>query len=547
MKTSKILALMLACLMIISVAACGDKGSGDASTTSENANADGNSSNSSGANSAENANDGNGSSGNSTVSARDTLTIAVMSDGGSLDPNGRNSLADLHTAICMISEPLWYFLDDGSMLYVLATDAEINPTQWIIHLREGVKFNNGNPFTAADVMFTLDKDTNTPGLPPTFPSLDLDGSKIIDDYTIELNFFYYDLSVSTNFPTIRMYDAESYDAADIALNPIGTGPYVVSEYIVGSHLYLKRNESYWGEPAKIENLQFKILSEATQRINALQTSEVNIAEVPTQDIDYVMTLPDYTVDLRATPYTTAVWFNVSELSPLSNPEARYAICHAVDSKSVVNLAYHGYATLTDWPYSKFASDYEPRMANMHETYSVGFDLERAKQYAESSGLMDEELVIITNGAADYIIIAEIIQQNLREIGVTAVINNYDAASFFEVNADPTMYDMYISGLGAPTRTAAQTYYGWITWSPNYSENEWQGKERFVELIQDVMSIYDDSERAEVIYELTQIFEPAALWYAICEPQTARAYSADLGGIVIRDDGLPLYNYAYWTA
>jgi peptide/nickel transport system substrate-binding protein len=526
----KFIAVSLVVCMVLALAACNSSNSGSDSSDSSS-------------------NSSPSASGNEGASAKDTLTIAVTQDFGTLDFIHEAGRGDFKAASRMYAEPLYDIINTaGDKEWLLATGLDMTtPTQWVFHLRQGVKFSNGNTFDAKDVMFTLNLANNTEGQYPYFPALDYEKCKIIDDYTVELNFKSYDFSYLTNFTLLQMLDAESYDPTSYATKPIGTGPYVVTDYVTNSHLYMTANENYWGDKAKIKNLQFKVLNEETQRINALETDSVDVASVPSQDFDYVKSLSAYTLNTKPSCNSSAIWFNVTTL--FKDVNARMAICYAIDRQSIVKLAYNGQATVSTWPNAMSALDFETRDANLNDSYSKGYDPVLAKQYAEKAGLVGKEIRIATNGAADYVAMAEVIQQNLIDIGIKCVINNYDEATYNALTLDPTMYDLYLRDVQAPTNTAAQNYSGWIPVLPQLSSYEWLGDNgaRFKELNSSIMSIVNTTERSDAIYEMTKMFVDAPAWYSICEANKATAINKDLSGIEYVPYGHTYYNKWYWVS
>ncbi len=131
-------------------------------------------------------NDDNNNSNSPGGEAKDTLTVAFTQDRGTLDPMymiGYDSM----NAMRMVYETLWDFDSNGEQVWILATGLEIiEPTVWHIHIREGVTFANGNPFTAEDVVFSLWRGNNRVGEPAYLPELNLDKTRALDDYTVEL-------------------------------------------------------------------------------------------------------------------------------------------------------------------------------------------------------------------------------------------------------------------------------------------------------------------------------------------------------------------------
>jgi peptide/nickel transport system substrate-binding protein len=526
-NTKRVLALLLTIVLAFALASCGGA-TGDESAPTAGA-------------------DGNTSGGNG-ASARDTLTVAVSNDSSSLDPIDLGGGASFKDISRLYAEPLFDIKQNGEKLWILATGyEEVTPTQWIVHIREGVTFTNGNPFTAEDALFSLRINNTHPIYAPSIPVLDLETSRVIDDYTLELNFSSYDLSVVNNIPTIQMYDAETYDPEVYTQTPVGTGPYVVSEYVINSHCYLTPNPGYWGTPGKIQNLKFKVINEPAQIVNALTTGTVDAATVPSQDVSYVDGLDNYQVLLLSSGSATSIWFNTTTDSVFGSLDARLAAVYAINRQSIADLVYFGLATLPDWPLPTTTFEYGPEFSNADPTYANSPDLELAKQYAEKAGLVGKTVRIMTNGASETITMAEIFQQSLNELGAEAEITNYDAASSFQVTQDTTVYDVFFQGLWVPSNTAAQHYYGWYTYMPSLNQGVWEGKERFAELAEIVMGITDEDERYEAVKEMTEIFVKAAPWFALVEPQFAIGYNKDLVTGEYMAANNTYYSEWYWAA
>jgi len=461
------------------------------------------------------------------VSVRDTLNIAVTGDAATLDPK------DTRVYVRTFAEPLYDLMPDGTKYWKLATGLdEVSPTQLIFHLREGVTFSNGNPFNADDVLFTLDFLEHRENTPQTFPTLDweVNPPKKIDDYTIELNFSSYDVGIMSNFVWLFIYDAETYDENTYSLNPVGTGPYTVTEYVVNSHLNLVANENYWEGPPKIKYVNYKVISESGQIVNALVTGTVDVAEIASSDVEYMKTVSGFDVYMEPTNSINAIWFNTSVQSVMNSHDARKAVCHAINSEAISNLVYYGNAQIPKWPLASSFLDFKESYTALDATYSTGYDPELAKAYAESSGLVNQTVRIITSGSSDDVTIAEIIQQNLKDIGVTAAINNYDMASYLDVTTDLSMYDFLIWEITAPSLTAAQGYYGWFTYQACFNQGTWEGIERFTELSNSVSTTFDNSEREAMIDEMTEILMRESFWFAFAETEVAVVVNSDLAGV-----------------
>lgn len=539
MKKCRFVAIILCVVLLLAIASCKT----DSSTQSPNSSASGDQTPSGSQGSSGNQSPGgsqntneNAPSSGSSVSGRNTLTIGTSGDTGTLDPVGMSgSFLSLSNTYM---DPI--LTHDGNMnvVWVLATGIdEVTPTQWTIHVREGVTFSNGNPLTADDILFSFILARDTPQRALNVQSLDLDNSSVVDPYTLDIRLTDYNVAQMTMLSAVMIVDAESYDPVDFSLNPVGTGPYEVTEYVVNSHTHMKARDGYWGERPTIENLVFKVINEDAQKVNAIETGTVDWISVPAQDVEYVKSLPNFNLVSNRTGMAIQVLFSVDPTSAFFDVEARYAACHAIDRQAIINLVYNGYASIVDYPASMATLDYEPRLANLHETYSIGHDIELAKQYAVSSGLVDKEVRIMTNGGPEYVTMAEIIQTNLKDIGVKAVILNYDQATLRSLyRSDGTEFDICLYFVSAPTWLASDIVWANVRFSTILMAGNWPGFERFTELGGQVLSNPDAKARSDIFFEMIKIFDNAALWYGVCETQSFIAYSKDLNDVVFNAFG-----------
>ena len=440
-------------------------------------------------------------------------------------------------------EPLWDYKAGWKPVWLLATSVDdISQTEMKIHLREGLTFSNGNPFTADDVLFTFKLWKATPNRAINVSTIDFDKTTILDKYTIDVFFTSPSIDKMTGFSTLLITDGESYVAKDASLKPIGTGPYVVKDYVVNSYVDLTARKDYWGTKALIPNLHFRVIGEASQRVNAISTNTVDICQVENQDIGTVQKMPGYTVSLFNPGNCTCMMFNVNKASVFSSQDARYAVCYATDRQAIAKIVYNGFAKVATNPVSAAARDYEDRFANLSDVYAKGYNLDLAKQYAKSSGLEGKTIRIMTNGAADFVQTAEILQASFKQIGVTTQILNYDQATLrSKYRTDPTSYDIVLYFTAAPNMLIPSLLYDTTKMSAILSaDGAWEGIARFMEIGKKAMVTADAKQRSDIDYELVQIFSKAVPWFGVSDLATATVFSKDLKNPELWALGSPRY-------
>jgi len=537
----RLIALLIICLMVIAVAACGKNesnsstGPANSDGNAGNINTDSNSSNNTTNSSNEGSNTSTSTSSGTPV--RDTLRMAISVDFGVFDYTTVSGGHWYGMMLCL-QEPLFdvVFTESGELEYVwlLATGYdEISPTEWVLHLREGATFSNGNPFTAEDVMFTIDNELNggvSSGI--RAQSIDLDNSYIIDDYTISLHFTEYNVQRDIAYSDMTMFDHRTYHDTDFSTDPVGTGPYKLTEHVINSHIKMERRDDYWGEKPQIKYLEFLVMAEPSQVVNALQAGEIDVGDIAGQDVEFVKSLPGYTVADRTEGSWASAQFNLTDKSVMGNVDARRAFAHAINSQAIVNMVFYGYCDVMKSIVNPIVADHEARFENIDDTYTIGYNPELAKQYAEKSGLVGKTVRIATNSAPEFILIAEIIQGNLGAIGVNSEIINFDAPTFNATLRDFDIWDVGLSNGIAPNKWAGDALFMvlrtnlMIGYNPNCY---WEGQERYHEIMPESLFNPDPKERSDVLYELQQIFADQVLRYSICTRVYQTAFSTDLEG------------------
>ena len=243
----------------------------------------------------------------------------------------------------------------------------LNDLEWEIKLRKGVKFHNGQEFTADDVIATFKRVPNVPNSPASFaffvrPIVDI---KTPDKYTLRLKtdkphpLLPNDMVAIMILPksiaeTARTEDFNSGKAM------IGTGTYRYVEYVAGDRVVLKRNDTYWGTKPAWDNVRFRMISSAPARVAALLAGDVQMIEgVPTADIaklskdgrvSLVSAVSNRIIYLhmdsgreKNSPFVTTADGKPMEANPLRDARVRKAISKMIDRDAIVSRIMEGQA------------------------------------------------------------------------------------------------------------------------------------------------------------------------------------------------------------
>ena len=163
---------------------------------------------------------------------------------------------------------------------------------WEVKLREGVTFHDGSPFTAEDVVFSLERADEIPNSPAPFTAnvAPIASMEIVDPLTIRFTTTkptpqFMELAGMVYIVSKAAAEGASIEAFNSGEAAIGTGPYKFVSWTPGDHYALARNETYWGEAPDFENVTYRLMSNSAARVAALLAGDVDLIDsVPPGDV-----------------------------------------------------------------------------------------------------------------------------------------------------------------------------------------------------------------------------------------------------------------------
>ena len=392
------------------------------------------------------------------VAAAQTLTVAQGADAVSLDPHQTNDQPSSRV-MKQIYDTLIIQTEDLQLVPGLAVSwTQLSDLQWEFKLRQGVKWHNGEPFTANDVKFTFERLLNPPpgvaGTPSFLISGIISEIEVVDAHTLRITtsspFAPLLSHLAHTGTSILNEKAVTQAGADYGTRVVvGTGPYKFESWQSGSHITLVRFDEWWGGRAQSERIIFRGIPEGTVRAIELETGGVDIA-YQLEPIDYLRLKdhPDIKMSSVETLSTTYIGFNVRK-SPFNDPRVRQAINYAIDKETMVDVVYEGRALPASSPISAQVFGHNPNL----EAYP--YDPERAKQLLAEAGYPNGfSTTIWTNDNPLRVQFAEIVQAYLAEIGIDVEVVVMEWGAYLEQTAAGN-HDMFI--LGWVTVTADADY------------------------------------------------------------------------------------------
>jgi peptide/nickel transport system substrate-binding protein len=212
------------------------------------------------------------------MAAKMDVTIGMQLEPPNLDPTGGAAAAIDEVVYANVFEGLTRFGADGSILPALAKSWEISEDglTYTFMLNEGVKFHDGTDFNAEDVKFSLDRaraDDSTNAQKALFA--DIASVEVVDPATVKVTLSKPNGSFLFNMAWGDAVIVAPESAADNAANPVGTGPFTLTEWVKGDRVELGRYDGYWGTPVKLDKVTFKFISDPTAAFAAMMAGDLD--------------------------------------------------------------------------------------------------------------------------------------------------------------------------------------------------------------------------------------------------------------------------------
>jgi peptide/nickel transport system substrate-binding protein len=325
-----------------------------------------------------------------------------------------------------VYEALFQLTDAGTVEPNLAASYEMSEDglTYTFKLKPGVTFHSGDPLTAADVKYSIERVTAENSKSSRKNSLStITSIETPDDATVVIKLSARSISLPYNLSYVWIVNDK---AGDISSAEDGTGPYTLEEWRRGSALALARFDGYWGTPATNGEVVFQYFTDATALNNALLTNAVDIiTSVQSPDsLAQFENNPQFTVSNGASTTKEIMAYN-DRVAPFDNVQVRKAIARAIDDKKLLNSIWGDYGTLI----GSFVPPTDPWYVDL--TNVDPYDPASAKQMLADAGYPDGfSFTLDTPDYDPHPIVAQFIQSELAKVGVKVNINIITANEWY---------------------------------------------------------------------------------------------------------------------
>lgn len=457
--------------------------------------------------------------------SKDDLLVAIRTEPSTLDPHNSTALANFAVQR-VVYDTLVAQDESGQIIPCLAEKWEVIDDLTVrFYLRDNVYFSNGEKLTAEDVRYSLQRATEERGSASMFSAFDGEGTKVIDDLTVDVKVKYpfapiYNYLASSRGDIINKKAMEELGADAYGRNPVGTGSFILKDWVTGDSLVLERNEKYWGEKPAFSKLVYRVITEPANRAIELETGGVDIIyDVATNDVAR-LSGSDKTKVISGPGYKFSyITMNMS-IEPFDDIRVREALVISLNMADIVDSVYKDSAKLAD-------SLMAPTVFGYKKVGPYEYNPERAKQLLAEAGYANGlKVVIMTNEDRSFMDVAEIAQSMWKEVGIETEVQIMEQAALLSKAAEGTV----TMGITNSTPTTGDPDHALMPWPSTYKSFLRIDNPKIDEYLLKGKSTYDTAEREKVYNEAMEYMWTQYNMIPICFTDAiyaARAYVENL--------------------
>lgn len=396
-----------------------------------------------------------------------------------------------------------------------------DPQTYIFHLRSGVHFHDGRPLTAKDVKWTL--DTMRDGSLRTIKGATyhlVDRIEARDDLTLIVHLSEPFSPLLWNLSEGAFGIVPYGSGSDFNNKLVGTGPYRFVRFDPDSQVVLDRNDNYWGTPARISRLRFAVVPDATTRALELRKGSADLASPNSFPPDMVRALsrePKLAVERHSGSSLGYLAFNLRD-PILKHLRVRQALAFAIDRQSILHYLLRDSGRLADnvlppehWAYDSNVTHYsfDPDKAN---------SLLDAAGYPRGKNGVRFHLTMKTSTVEDARLLAAVLQQQLRRVGIALDIRSFEFATFYSdiTKGAFQLYSLRWIGYSNQAPDIFEDAFDTASFAPRRANRGFYSNPEVDRLVEQGRRTLDEAERQKIYAQIQSILARDLpyidLWY-----------------------------------
>ena len=458
--------------------------------------------------------------------AANTIVVGIAQDlDNSLDPH-KTVKAGTREVMFNVFEGLMKPTPEGDLTPAIASDYQVSEDRltYTFTLRDGVKFHNGDTVTAEDVVYSIQRcaaATET-GIVPVEAFSNITDIQAPDASTVVITLAQPD-NEFLSYMTTAVLPAD-YDQQDT--DPVGTGPFKFVSRAAQDSIVLEKFDEYWGTPAQLDQVTFKIIENADSLLMSLQSGAIDLCAHLTST-QVAQLGEDFDVAEGTMNLVQALYLN-NAVEPFDNELVRQALCYAIDKQAIIDLAFDGYGSpIGSSMYPAFGKYFDESLTDYYP-----HDTEKAKELLAQAGYPDGFSMTITvpSNYKPHMDTAQVLVQQLAEVGITAEIQAVEWESWVSDAYTNRQFQSTVVGVDASNMTARALLERFTSTADNNFIN-YQNAD-YDALFQQAQATADDAEQTELYKQMERNLTEHA----------ANVYIQDLADLVVLRNGLEGYQF-----
>lgn len=435
------------------------------------------------------------------------VTILQSADVKTMDPSSQFGNHETNVQI-QIFDTLATIDPQLNQLPWLATSwTTQTPTTWTVKLRTGVKFTNGDPFTADDIVATFKYLTRPEAAAaPNFQGWST--VEKVDDSTVKVTTKAPDTRFFGELTTFYVLPSKILASNPTSLGdkPVGTGPYKLTEWVKGERIVMEANPDYWKGRPKIDKVTWKGVPEASARVAALQAGQADvIVTVPPESIDLINAGTNTHVDSPHSLRNITLIYD-ARTKPFNDVRVRQALNYAVDKDSIIKNILGGRGAIQATP------SYEKTPNHNADVKPYPYDPQKAKDLLAAAGYPNGFTIDFHHPTGRWIKdveVAQAIAGMLAKVGVQTKLSTGEYTAFFNTFAAGTFTGMTMIGT-LNNYDADQVFQLFL-----YSKGRWAasvgGDTKLDGLYEAQNTELDPAKRTQLLHDMEAYVHDQAYW------------------------------------
>jgi peptide/nickel transport system substrate-binding protein len=467
-----------------------------------------------------------------------TLNFGRQTGPTQLDPANSIVEGDVYT-LDKIFEPLYVTSPKGQLTPWLAQGHTVSSDgkTWTFSLRPGVKFSDGKPVTATDVVFSIHRAATAPTGPLSFLDFAIKSLKATDARTVTFKLsqpwapFLSDISVFANAILPANFGGESESA--FFANPVGTGPFTLKSFVKGGNAVLVRNKNYWqsGKPY-LDEVNFSYIPEDSQRVEQLKGGEVDvISAVPPAQVSALRSDSSIVLEDFGSWAVDLLFFN-EKIPHYKDRHVRRAINMAINIPLLAKVTTFG----TAQPGNSF---FPPSLQYYAKVPTLGYSVSAAKAELAKSAYPHgfSTSILVPSGNTQYVQAATVIQSQLKVLNIEVSIRGLDDAAYtaaFEAFNYEAMINGATNDISDPDEMAS--FQVDVQDGGSHSFWTYYDNPSAIALVREAETTFDSAKREALYKQIQAIVAQDAPYIALDYPPNIYAWSPSLNNFAVNPGG-----------